>query len=293
MVVIRIETERLILRPMEPGDIDDLLELHSQPAVIEFLGPATRGMARERLERCQHNWEQGGYDLLAVLERSTGRFLGRAGVKYWPEFGETEAGWAFRREAWGHGYATEAARASVEWGFTALPVPYITAMIRPDNGRSLAVARRLGMTPIRDEVVVGIPVIVHAIEREAWGAGPPPAQVEQLMTGVAQWAQSQDDVLAVGLSGSPGTPELVFISRAPASFPDAEQWAGRLGGATVVGSTRRGTRIEHRLRTSFGLELQVTVGSVALTERGLQALYDPGGILSVTPAHGGGAAQPA
>ncbi len=291
MVVIRIETERLILRPMEPGDIDDLLELHSQPAVIEFLGPATRELARERLERCQRNWENGGYDLLAVLERSTGRFLGRAGVKYWPEWGETEAGWAFRREAWGRGYATEAARASIDWAFRTLPVPYVTAMIRPDNGRSIGVARRLGMTPIRDEVVVGIPVIVHAIEREAWGAGAPPDEVEQLVDRVVEWARGRDDVIAVGVSRSSATPELVLISGDPPGVPDAEQWAGQLEGATVVASTRRGTGIEHRLRTSFGLELQVTIGSVPPADRGLQPLYDPGGILPVTQALCDGAVQ--
>ncbi len=64
----------------------------------------------------------------AVLGRLSGRFLGRVGLKYWPQFDETEVGWVLRRDAWGHGYATEAARACLDWGFGNLAIPY-----HPDN----------------------------------------------------------------------------------------------------------------------------------------------------------------
>jgi Acetyltransferase (GNAT) domain len=88
--------------------------------------------------------------MFAVLDRGC-RFLGRARLKYWPQFEETEVGWAFRRDAWGHGYATEAARACLEWGFGSLDVPYLTAMIHPDNEASIQLARRLGMSPLRED----------------------------------------------------------------------------------------------------------------------------------------------
>jgi RimJ/RimL family protein N-acetyltransferase len=68
-------------------------------------------------------------------------------VSDWLQFEETEVGWAFRRDAWVHGYATEAARACLEWGFGSLDVPYLTAMIHPDNEASIQLARRLGMSP--------------------------------------------------------------------------------------------------------------------------------------------------
>jgi RimJ/RimL family protein N-acetyltransferase len=74
-----------------------------------------------------------------------------------------------RRDAWGHGYATEATRACVDWGFAALPVTYITAMIQPENTRSIQVAQRLGFEPAREDVLLGDPVIVHAVQREDWG----------------------------------------------------------------------------------------------------------------------------
>lgn len=163
--LVRIQTDRLILRPLELGDLNEVLALHEQPAVVEFMGYLSRERAVERLTHCERQWRERGHDLLAVIERASGRFLGRTGLRHWPQFEETEVGWVLRREQWGRGYATEAARACLEWGFARLPVPYITAMIRPDNTRSLGVAWRLGMRPIRQDVLVGVPVIVHAAAR--------------------------------------------------------------------------------------------------------------------------------
>jgi RimJ/RimL family protein N-acetyltransferase len=91
-----------------------------------------------------------------------------AGMKYWPQFDETELGWVFRRDAWGHGYATEAARACRDWGFCSLSVPYLTAMIQAANDRSAAVARRLGLSPLRTDVLLGTKVVVYALSRDDW-----------------------------------------------------------------------------------------------------------------------------
>jgi RimJ/RimL family protein N-acetyltransferase len=103
-----------------------------------------------------------------VLDRASGRFLGRAGLKCWQRFDETEAGWVLRRDAWGRGYATEAARAFIDWGFASLPAPYFTAMIHPDNLASIRVACRLGMEPLREDVLLDSPVVVYAVDRDGW-----------------------------------------------------------------------------------------------------------------------------
>ena len=184
-----IQTERLALRPMTVGDVDQVVDLHRQPAIIEFLGSTTPDQARERLELCERNWRERGHDLMAVVERSSDAFVGRVGLRYWPEFDETEAGWAMRREVWGRGYATEAGRAAIEWGFSTFPLPYVTAMVRPDNSRSLGVARRLGLRPIRDDVLHGLPVIVHAVDRAAWGTETRSDETERLLGHVAEWAR--------------------------------------------------------------------------------------------------------
>lgn len=155
------------------SDLDEFVALHRDPEVVHFVRALDRVQAKERLRVNEQEWGERGHGLLAILDRSSNRLLGRVGLKYWPQFQETEAGWLLGRDAWGQGYATEAARACLNWGFARLPVAYITAMIHPGNTRSIRVGQRLGFEPAREDVLLGDPVIVHAIEREGWGVDPP------------------------------------------------------------------------------------------------------------------------
>lgn len=170
-----IETARLVLRRLVMADLDEFVALHRDPEVVRFVRALDRAQAKKRLQENEQEWGERGHGMLAVLDRSSGRFLGRVGLEYWPQFREIEAGWLLRRDAWGHGYATEAGRACLNWGFAALPVPYITAMITPENTRSIRVAQRLGFEPVREDVLLGDPVIVHAVEREDWASLDPNA----------------------------------------------------------------------------------------------------------------------
>jgi RimJ/RimL family protein N-acetyltransferase len=105
--------------------------------------------------------------MLAVLDRENGSFLGRTGLKHWPQFDEVEVGWVLAPAFWGRGLATEAGRACLEWGLRSLAVPYVTAMIQPENQRSIRVAERLGMAPLRDDFLLGHDVIVYARRRSS------------------------------------------------------------------------------------------------------------------------------
>jgi RimJ/RimL family protein N-acetyltransferase len=163
--VVVIETARLVLRPLEPCDVDELVALGSDPEVTRFVRRLDRRAAEQRIAMAAREWGERGYGMLAIVRRDQNRFLGRAGLKHWPEFDETEVGWVLRRDAWGHGYATEAGRACVEWGFANLAVPYLTAMIHPANRRSVRVAERLCFAPSRRDALDGDPVIVYARER--------------------------------------------------------------------------------------------------------------------------------
>jgi RimJ/RimL family protein N-acetyltransferase len=302
-VGVRIETDRLILRPLGSADFDEVLALSREPTVIEFLGAVSEQEVAERLAFYERAWQERGHDLLAILERSSGRFLGRAGLRYWPQFGETEVGWALAGAARGHGYATEAAQACLKWGFENFPLPYITAMIRPDNSRSLGVARRLGMEPIRDDVLFGVPVVVHATPRERWTSTELDRadEVEHVLSRVAAWARGQPDLVGVAVVGSQarGTPradsdlDLVFLTRDRGRYIQCEDWAHQLGAGAVRGSAHRGMLIEQRLSSAFGPELDVGIGSPAWaslspvdpgTERvareGLRIVHDPEGILA-------------
>jgi RimJ/RimL family protein N-acetyltransferase len=165
---VMIETKRLMLRPLRIGDLQEFFALQDHPDVLRFVRSLDRPEPRDWLQEAEREWEERGYGMFAVLNRADGRFIGRAGMKYWPQLDETELGWVFRRDAWGHGYATEAARACRDWGFCSLSVPYLTAMIQAANDRSAAVARRLGLSPLRTDVLLGTKVVVYALSRDDW-----------------------------------------------------------------------------------------------------------------------------
>jgi RimJ/RimL family protein N-acetyltransferase len=165
-----LETERLLLRPLGIDDLDDFVELHEDPCVTRYISDFDRPQAAARLRQVEREWSERGHGMFGALDLSTGRFLGRVGLRYWPQFDETEVGWVLRRDAWGHGYATEAGRACVEWGFTTLPVPYLTSMIDPPNSASIRVARRLNMSPLREDVLLGDEVVVYALGRHEWSS---------------------------------------------------------------------------------------------------------------------------
>lgn len=156
-----METERLLLRPVRLDDLDEVVRLHEDPEVARFMGTPDREWLEGWVEGSDREWAELGYGRMAVLARDGGAFLGRTGLKRWPQFEETEVGWALQPEARGRGLATEAARAVLGWS-AQFELPYVTAMIRPDNVPSLAVAERLGLTPLREDELLGVPVIVHS-----------------------------------------------------------------------------------------------------------------------------------
>jgi RimJ/RimL family protein N-acetyltransferase len=165
-----ISTERLRLRPASTADAEFWVRLHADPEVNRFVGEYTRERAETRLRGIEDSWAARGYGLCIVESLATGEAIGRSGLNWWEEFGETEVGWTFERAHWGQGYATEAARAVVDWGFSGLDLTRITAMIHADNHGSIAVAERLGFTPRREDEVLGKPCMVYALDRPQDGS---------------------------------------------------------------------------------------------------------------------------
>lgn len=160
-----LTTERLRLRPITMDDVDRWVELHADPHVSTFLSSYTPERARERIAMIEEQWRTRGHGLCAVELASTGEFIGRAGLQHWAEFDEVETAWTIASAQWGKGYATEAARAAVEWGFANLDRDYFTAMIHSGNDASVRVAERLGYRVLREDTFGGKPVTVYAIHR--------------------------------------------------------------------------------------------------------------------------------
>lgn len=167
-----IETERLVLRRLRVNDLDELVVLQADPEIVRFMGPSDRHDAGW-LGEVDQDWQEWGYGRIAITHRDSGCLLGRTGIKYLRQFQETELGWTLRREAWGHGYATEAARACADWAFRNFEIPYLISLIEPNNARSIAVAKRLGMTPVRDDVFLDRPMVVHRLDRDSWRSSVP------------------------------------------------------------------------------------------------------------------------
>lgn len=148
-----VETARLTLRRIEPGDAEAQLAIWSDPDVWAALRAGEDADPRATAERSHarqlRHWEQHGFGLWAVIPRGAGEPVGWAGAWY-PDFvpavrGEIEIGWTLRRPFWGHGYATEAARAAITHTFDRLAPARVISLIAPENDRSAAVAARLGM----------------------------------------------------------------------------------------------------------------------------------------------------
>lgn len=180
MADFRLETERLILRDWRDGDWEPFWEGTNTPAVMQWLGgvadDSTMADAQARLERYNRDF---GHTFWVVERKSDGAILGFCGLKCCTDengpFGEVEAGWRLREEAWGHGYAREAAQASIDIGFTHFGAQQIIALTVEGNAPSWGLMLRLGMKR-RPELdfedtmwSLGFgPVIVHAITRKEW-----------------------------------------------------------------------------------------------------------------------------
>jgi RimJ/RimL family protein N-acetyltransferase len=145
-----LRTDRLLLRAWRESDLAPWAALNADPEVREhFPGVLTREESEASAARFQTDLDRRGWGWWAVEVRGTGEFVGFAGLDPVDDdmpFSGVEAGWRLARTAWGHGYATEAARAVVDFGFVRLRLPEILAVTTATNLRSQAVMRRLGMT---------------------------------------------------------------------------------------------------------------------------------------------------
>ena len=144
-------TARLLLRHWREEDREPWARLGADPEVMRHF-PATlsRTESDAFVDRVGADLERRGWGLWALEERATGRFLGFTGLNV-PRFAApflpaTEIGWRLRRDAWGSGFASEAARGALTVAFEDLELPEVVSFTATSNVRSQAVMRRIGMT---------------------------------------------------------------------------------------------------------------------------------------------------
>jgi RimJ/RimL family protein N-acetyltransferase len=151
-----IETDRLILRRWEARDREPYAALTADPEVMIWLGGVLDAEASaDHIARMDDHFDSFGYGRYALERRADGAFLGYTGVaRIWPGLPVTgaEIGWRLLRSAWGHGYASEAARAATREALNRFGLPEVLAFTADSNLRSQAVMPRAGFIrdPARD-----------------------------------------------------------------------------------------------------------------------------------------------
>jgi RimJ/RimL family protein N-acetyltransferase len=142
-----IETARLRMVPVSARWNDDLFRLFHDPHVADWLfltGPPTREQLEARTRGHEQMWAERGYGMFVVLEKPSNRFVARVGAMVTPETGRTEIAWSTVREAWGKGYASEAAKAAIDFTFANSELAALDCYLRPDNAASRCVAEKAG-----------------------------------------------------------------------------------------------------------------------------------------------------
>ncbi len=176
-------TPRLILRQMTPEDLDDLVALDGDPAVMRYITGGTATPRDEMRDDYLPFWlayYQAGdaYGFWAAIERESGAFLGWFHLRPLPEDApdEPELGYRLVRAAWGHGYATEGSRALIDKAFTELGARRVHASTMAVNTGSRRVMEKAGLRFVRT-FVADWPVriegdedgdVEYAITREEW-----------------------------------------------------------------------------------------------------------------------------
>lgn len=141
----RLETARLLLRLPVREDFERFADMFAVEDNVRFIGGAhPRSAAWRRFLQMPGAWAVQGFAMFSVVDKASGRWLGQCGPwqpEGWPG---TEVGWSFHRDAWGQGFAVEAATAAIDWAFSELGWDEVIHTIQPGNVASQAVARRLG-----------------------------------------------------------------------------------------------------------------------------------------------------
>lgn len=162
-----VETPRLLLRPTAPEDFDAWADFAADPETMRHLGgPQPRAAAWRGFATMAGSWAMNGFGMFSVIEKESGRWVGRIGPwrpEGWPG---TEVGWGLTRAATGKGYGAEAASAAIDWAIDVLGWTDIIHCIGPGNAPSASLAERLGS---RRRGPGRLPPPFDAVPVEIWG----------------------------------------------------------------------------------------------------------------------------
>ena len=173
-----VETGRLLLRPLGPGDLDrHHAVVGSDPGVVWDGKARTLDESRAYLEAHARHWEEHGFGMWAAIEKGSGTLLGHAGLQYLEGTDDVQVGYYLGRPAWGSGFATEAGTAAVRYGLEVFRLPHIVAVVRPENRASQKVLAKAGLRHVGDAPHYGFDVQVWRIDARDYRPDPIPFRV--------------------------------------------------------------------------------------------------------------------
>lgn len=168
--MVRLETLRLRMRPVQPRDLDSLSALNGDPHKMKYISPPlSRHQVQEALDWMLEEWHRIGYGWFAIFEKNSRAFVGQVGLQcfeYDPRSAETELAFVIKKSAWGRGYAREAAGEVLRFGFERHPFEKIVSVIAPENSAPQAILRKLGFSCTGERTAYGHRVMYFEITRE-------------------------------------------------------------------------------------------------------------------------------
>jgi len=166
-----IETARVYLRPFTADDLDAFALVCGDPDVMRYIGngkPLSREQTQARLNSIIEHQSRHGFAVWAAIDNASGVLMGYCGLQFLDNTPEIEVGYRLAKSFWGGGLATEAARASVRYGFEELGLDRIVAVVQPGNLASQRVVGKAGLSFVKDARYYNTDVKYYAMMREEY-----------------------------------------------------------------------------------------------------------------------------
>ena len=160
-----LSTPRLKLRAFTTDDLEAYAEMYTHESFFAFIGgkQLSKKEVWINMATIHGHWQLLGYGIWALENRESGELVGRAGLLNLPGWPDIEVCWALGPDHWGHGYATEAAQAAVDWAFKEAKLKRLISLIHPENKASEAVALRIGETFCENITFDGKPTQIYEV----------------------------------------------------------------------------------------------------------------------------------
>ena len=166
-----IETRRLQLRKPRESDLEDLAMIYQDPKVMQYRAnpnPISKSETQQKLQQLIHHWNEYNFGRWAIVEKTTGKFIGHAGLEVVSVLNEIEINYLLAQAQWNQGFATEAGIAIAAFAFTKLELSRLVALANPDNLASRRVMEKLGMRYEKEIELYDHDWVYYSLNRDQW-----------------------------------------------------------------------------------------------------------------------------